>query len=80
MKATWKGQVLALALLNKVVRTKRASRVDLPCLNPNCSSPSIPSASAIAVILLHILFVMILSMLEGMVRGLYCPGDNESPP
>ena len=35
MKAAAYGQFLALAFLNRVERTKTASRVDLPLLNPN---------------------------------------------
>ena len=43
--ATENGQVLDLALDSRVVRRNTASRVLLPFLNPNCSSPSIPFSS-----------------------------------
>ena len=80
MNAAEYGQLLALALVNRVVSTNTASRVFRPLRNPNCSGPSIPLSSAMAVILLHILTVMSLRMLEGTVIGLYWAGCRESPP
>ena len=74
MNAAEYGQLLDLALESRVVRTNTASRVLRPFRNPNCSGPSIPLSSAMAVIRLHILTVMSLRMLEGTVMGLYWDG------
>lgn len=80
MKAAEYCQFLALALAIRVVNTNTASRVFRPLRKPNCSGPSIPLSSAMAVIFLHILTVMSLRMLEGTVMGLYWAGSRESPP
>ena len=80
MKAAEYGQCLLLALAMRVVRTKTASSVLLPRLNPNCSGPSRPLASAASVIRPHILTVISRRMLDGMVIGRYWPGSKESPP
>ena len=74
------GQRFDLAFLRRVESTKTASTVLRPLLNPNCSGPSNPLDSAASVIPAHILTVRSLSMLDGIVIGLYCAGDNESPP
>ena len=74
MNAVEYGKLLALALESKVVSTNTASRVFRPLRNPNCSGPSIPLSSAMAVIRLHILTVISLRMLEGTVMGLYWDG------
>ena len=80
MKAAEYCQVFDLALLNKVVKTKTASSVLLPFLKPNCSCPTIPSLSAMSVILVHILAVISRRMFEGTVIGRYIDGCKESPP
>ena len=79
-KAAEYGQLFFLAFIIMVLKTNTASMVLLPLLNPNCSGPSRPFASAARVILSHILTVMSRSMLDGMVIGLYWPVSRVSPP
>ena len=70
IKAAAKGQRFFLAFFMSVVRTKAASIVLRPRLNPNCSGPRNWFSSATVVIKPHILTVMSRRMLEGMVMGL----------
>ena len=79
-KAAENCQVFDLALLNRVVKTNTASKVLLPFRKPNCSCPTIPSLSAISVILVHILAVINRRIFDGTVIGLYIDGCRESPP
>jgi hypothetical protein len=80
MKAEANGQRFSFAFLIKVESTKTASMVLRLFLKPNCSSPRNPFFSETLVMRPHILTVRILSRLEGIVIGRYCPGDEESPP
>ena len=73
------GQVLRLAFIINVESTNDASRVFLPRLKPNCSSPRSPLDSAQSVMMVHILTVIIRRMLDGIVIGRYWTGSRESP-
>ena len=79
-KAVTYGQFLLFAFFSSVDKTKMASSVLLPLLNPNCSMPIRPLDSAASVMLLHILIVINLSKLLGIVIGRYWAGWRESPP
>ena len=74
------GFLCFLAFWSSRDKTKIASKVLLPFLKPNCSSPNIPCFSTMAVILEHIRVVINLRMFEGTVIGLYWLGFKESPP
>ena len=77
---TENGQFLFLAFFIIVERTKTASIVLLLRRNPNCSGPSRPWASATSDIWPHMRTVTKRRRLLGMVIGLYCTGESESPP
>ena len=79
-KAAEYGQFLALAFLMRVESTNTASTV-LRCFrNPNWWGPIKPWASVMSVMRVHIRTVNSRSRFEGIVIGLYCPGERESPP
>ena len=79
-KAIENGQRLDLAFFMSVDNTKTASIVLLPCLNPNCSGPSIPFSSASLDMIPDILTVRRRRRFDGIVMGRYCAADKESPP
>ena len=79
-KAATNGQRLFFAFFKRVVRTNAASRVLLPRLNPNWSSPRRWLSSTAAVISPHILTVTNRRRLEGIVTGRYWDGSREFPP
>ena len=79
-KAAEYGQFLDLAFLMRVESRNTASTVLLFFRKPNWWGPISPWASVMSVIRVHILTVRRRSRFEGIVIGLYCPGERESPP